>query len=196
MPMHTLVKDIIQRVMTTGMPTGSGNYVKHNHNHNVVWSNWFVHLHYIADVLSGNLVLSIRELFAILLESSEHHSSDRIERQGKKDQRPSLSSGPTLYRGVSATRAIDPSRDPPSSIALKYRSNLILVLHVWGRTMCSHYPASGWVLTLSIITYVAPRNAKIKWNFATYVFNSVVLLIQKGLSVASYKMASSVTFHW
>ena len=58
--------------------------------------------------------LSIRELVAILLESSELHSSDRIGRQGKKDQRPSSNSGPTLYRGVSATRAIDPSRDPLS----------------------------------------------------------------------------------
>ena len=33
--------------------------------------------------------------------SSELHSTDRIGRQGKKDQRPSSNSGPTLYRGVS-----------------------------------------------------------------------------------------------
>ena len=48
--------------------------------------------------------------------SSELHSSDRIGRQGKKDQQPSLNSGPTLYRRVSVTRAIDSSRDPPSPI--------------------------------------------------------------------------------
>ena len=30
----------------------------------------------------------------------ELHSSDKIGRQGKKDQRPSSNSGPTLYRGV------------------------------------------------------------------------------------------------
>ena len=53
--------------------------------------------------------------------SSELHSSDRIGRQGKKGQRPSSNSKPTLYRGVSATRAINLSRDPPSPIALKYR---------------------------------------------------------------------------
>ena len=38
-----------------------------------------------------------------IIVSSELHSSDRIGRQGKKDQRPSSNSGPTLYRGVSAT---------------------------------------------------------------------------------------------
>ena len=48
--------------------------------------------------------------------SSELHSSDRQE---KKDQRPSSNSGPMLYRRVSAMRAIDPSRDPPSPIALR-----------------------------------------------------------------------------
>ena len=50
---------------------------------------------------------------------SELHSSDRIGQQGEKDQRLSSNSGPTLYRGVSVTRAIDPSQDPPSLIALK-----------------------------------------------------------------------------
>ena len=48
--------------------------------------------------------------------SRELHSSDRIGQQGKKDQRPSSNSGPTLYRRVWA------SRDPSSPIALKYRS--------------------------------------------------------------------------
>ena len=38
--------------------------------------------------------------------SSELHSPDRIGQQGKKDQRPSSNSGPTLYRRVSATRAM------------------------------------------------------------------------------------------
>ena len=52
--------------------------------------------------------------------SSELLSSGRIGQKGKKDQRPSSNLGLTLYRGVSATRAIDPSRDPPSPITLKY----------------------------------------------------------------------------
>ena len=56
--------------------------------------------------------------------SSELHSSDRIGQQGEKDQRPSSNSGPTLYRGVSATWALDPSWDPPSPIALKCRSRV------------------------------------------------------------------------
>ena len=42
--------------------------------------------------LEERMSLSIRELVAILLESSELHSSDRIGRQGKKDQRPSSNS--------------------------------------------------------------------------------------------------------
>ena len=46
--------------------------------------------------------------------STEVHSSDRIGRQGKKGRRPSSNSGPTLYRGVLATRTIDPGRDPSS----------------------------------------------------------------------------------
>ena len=53
--------------------------------------------------------------------SRELHSSDRIGRQGKNNQRLSSNSGPTLCRGASATRAIDPSQDPSSPIALKYR---------------------------------------------------------------------------
>ena len=48
----------------------------------------------------------------IAVVSRELHSSNRIRRQGKKDQQPSSNSGPTLYRGVSAMQAIDPSRDP------------------------------------------------------------------------------------
>ena len=51
--------------------------------------------------------------------SRELHSSDKIGRQGKKDQRPSSNSGPTLYRGVSATRAID-LRDCPLSCEVLY----------------------------------------------------------------------------
>ena len=42
----------------------------------------------------------------------------RKRRQGKKDQRPRSNSGPTLYRGVSATRATETGRDPPSPIPL------------------------------------------------------------------------------
>ena len=48
--------------------------------------------------------------------SSELHSSDRIRWQGKKDQWLSLNLGPTLYHGVSATRAIDPSRSHPVTV--------------------------------------------------------------------------------
>ena len=56
--------------------------------------------------------------------SSELHTSARIYRTTgeKKDQWPSSNSGPTFYLGVSATRAINHSQDPPSPIALKYRS--------------------------------------------------------------------------
>ena len=36
---------------------------------------------------------------------------------GGKDQRPSSNSGPTLYRGISATRATDPGQDLSSTIA-------------------------------------------------------------------------------
>ena len=39
----------------------------------------------------------------IFIERTELHSSDRIGRQGKKDQQPSSNLGPALYRGVSAT---------------------------------------------------------------------------------------------
>ena len=60
--------------------------------------------------------------------NSELHSSDRIRQQGKKDQQPSSNSGPTLYCGVSAMRAIDPSRDPSSPIALKYRYMKFIVM--------------------------------------------------------------------
>ena len=63
-------------------------------------------------------------VIAQVVVSSELHSSDRIGRQGKKDQRPSLNSGPTLYHGVSATRAVNPSEDPSSPIALKYQSRV------------------------------------------------------------------------
>ena len=36
-----------------------------------------------------------------------------MEPQGKEDQRPRSNSEPTLYRGVSATRATETGRDPP-----------------------------------------------------------------------------------
>ena len=45
-------------------------------------------------------------------------------RQGKKDQRPHLNAGPTLYRGVSATRATETGQDPSSPIALMYQSQV------------------------------------------------------------------------
>ena len=54
----------------------------------------------------------------------ELHSSEGKRRQGKKDQRPRSNSGPTLYRGVSATRATETGRDPSSPIALMYRSQV------------------------------------------------------------------------
>ena len=63
-------------------------------------------------------------IYSTIVVSRELHSSDRIGRQGKMDQRPSLNSGPTLYRGVSAMRAIDPSRDPSSPTALMFRSRV------------------------------------------------------------------------
>ena len=77
---------------------------------------------YILAIFVENFYCSL--LYYQLLESSELHSSDRIRRQGKKDQRPSSNSGPTLYRGVPAMRAIDPSRDPLSPITLKYQSRV------------------------------------------------------------------------
>ena len=40
----------------------------------------------------------------------EKSTAQRIGRQGKKDQRPSSNSGPTLYRGVSATSSRSQSR--------------------------------------------------------------------------------------
>ena len=45
-------------------------------------------------------------------------------RQEKTDQRPRSNSGPTLYREVSATRATETGRDPSSSIALMYQSQV------------------------------------------------------------------------
>ena len=47
----------------------------------------------------------------------------------KKDQRSRLNLGPTLYRGVSATRATETGRDPSSPITLMHRSQVC------------HYPA-------------------------------------------------------
>ena len=44
--------------------------------------------------------------------------------RGKKDQRPRSNSGPTLYRGVSDTRATETGRDPLSPIAPMYRSQV------------------------------------------------------------------------
>ena len=52
------------------------------------------------------------------------HSSEGKRRQGKKDQRPRSNSGPTLYRGVSATQATETGRDPSSPIAPMYRSQV------------------------------------------------------------------------
>ena len=57
-----------------------------------------------------------------VLQSIRTPQLQRKRRQGKKDQRPRSNSGPTLYRGVSATRATETGRDPPSPIALMYRS--------------------------------------------------------------------------
>ena len=94
----------------------------------------------------GNMSLSIRELVAILLESSELHSSDRIGQQGKKDQWPSWNSGPTLYCGVSATRAIDPIWDPLSPIALKYRQ------HASRRWACYHHTAHSTSLEARVLS--------------------------------------------
>ena len=53
-----------------------------------------------------------------------NHSSEGKRWQGKKDQRLRSDSGPTLYRGVSVTRATETGRDPSSLIALKYRSQV------------------------------------------------------------------------
>ena len=51
------------------------------------------------------------------------HSSEGKRRQGKQDQRLNSNSGPTLYHGVSATRAMETSRDPssPSLLCTSHR---------------------------------------------------------------------------
>ena len=71
----------------------------------MIWSNKFTamwhSLHKFAQVTKKS----------VPVVSSELHSSDRIGQQGKKDQQLSLKSGPTLYRRVPATRAINPSRE-------------------------------------------------------------------------------------
>ena len=78
--------------------------------------------HYVCAVWkyrNFTLVAYTAAMCVYIVVSRELHSSDRIGRQGKKDQRPSSNLGPMLYCGVSATRNIDP-RDPLSPIALKY----------------------------------------------------------------------------
>ena len=52
------------------------------------------------------------------------HSSEGKRRQGKKDQRLRLNLAPTLYSGVSATRATETGRDPSSPITLMYQAQV------------------------------------------------------------------------
>ena len=89
--------------------------------------------------------LSIGELVANCSGSCELHSSDRIGWQGKKDQRPSSNSGPTLYRRVSATRAIDLGWD--------------LLKDYWGRGILTGSDGSrGWNSTIERRSWVWARS--------------------------------------
>ena len=89
----------------------------------VINSGLYVHslqLDYITTecILYQNVSLSVRELVQTCSWIVVTPQFRRTEQQGKKDQQPSSNSGPVLYRKVSATRATNPSRDPPSPIAL------------------------------------------------------------------------------
>ena len=64
---------------------------------------------------SGILCLQVAR-YSISIVSSELHSSDKDRATGKKGPATELELGPMLYRGVSATRAINPSQDPLSPI--------------------------------------------------------------------------------
>ena len=66
-------------------------------------------------MLKDNIVHNKRWCSSWIVVTQQLRSS---EQQGKKDQWLSLNSGPTLYHGVSSTRATDPGRDLSSPIAL------------------------------------------------------------------------------
>ena len=87
----------------------------------------------ICSMISASSVLLLIVVtgFSLLtVVSSEHHSSDRIGDRGKRtSDRTRTQDLRTLYCEVLATRAIDPSRDPSSPIALKYQLLLLIVVN-------------------------------------------------------------------